>query len=137
MSFQTDPVAVSSRKPSRPPPLCLTLGEPAPSLRTVCAGVRQVTDEVLMLAGERALAGLDRRRTTCHVRQIAMYVCHVVLGLTMRDIGRAFGRDRTTVSHACGVVEDRRDDPAFDDFISSLERIAVAAFAHLGRYGHD
>ena len=137
MSFQTDPVPAASRRPSRQSPLLRPIGDPLPALRTICAGVRQVTEEALMLAGERPLAGLDRRRTACHVRQISMYVCHVVLGITMRDIGLAFGRDRTTVSHACGVVEDRRDDPAFDDFIASLERIAAAAFAQRGACGHD
>ena len=37
-----------------------------------------------------------------------MYVAHVVLSLNMTDIGRGFGRDRTTVLHACHLVEDSR-----------------------------
>ncbi|MGV8936062.1 MAG: helix-turn-helix domain-containing protein [Allorhizobium sp.] len=134
MSVAIDPV--SSAKQNRGA-FAPSAGETGPSLRTVCAGVRQVTEEVLMLVGERTPERRDRRRATCHVRQIAMYVCHVALGMTMRDIGLAFGRDRTTVSHACAVVEDRRDDQAFDDFLSALERIASAAFAHAGRCRHD
>ena len=43
-----------------------------------------------------------------------MYLCHVVHALTFEAIGRVFGRDRTTVSYACRVVEDRRDDIWFD-----------------------
>ena len=44
------------------------------------------------------------------VRQIAMYLAHVMLGLSMADVGKGFGRDRTTVVHACHIVEDMRDD---------------------------
>src|SRR5262245_40218432 len=52
------------------------------------------------------------------VRQVAMYVAHVVLRLNMKDIGRAFGRDRTTVTYACHLVEDLRDDDDFDRIIT-------------------
>jgi hypothetical protein len=62
------------------------------------------------------------------VRQIAMYVAHVVLKLTMGEVGAGFGRDRTTVLHACQVIEDLRDDPEFDRVVLLTERIAFAAF---------
>lgn len=62
------------------------------------------------------------------VRQIAMYVCHVVLGLSMQDVGRGFRRDRTTVLHACHLVEDLRDDPDFEKLVSALERVAATIF---------
>ena len=56
-------------------------------------------------------------------RQIAMYLAHTTFGLLMTEVGIAFGRDRTTVAHACTVVEDRRDDPAFDTLIGELEAL--------------
>ncbi len=62
------------------------------------------------------------------VRQIAMYVAHVVLQLTQAEVGRGFGRDRTTVLHACQVIEDMRDDQEFDRVVHVVERIAHAAF---------
>lgn len=62
------------------------------------------------------------------VRQIAMYVAHVVLRLTQAEVGRGFGRDRTTVLHACQVIEDMRDDQEFDRVVQVVERIAHAAF---------
>ncbi len=62
------------------------------------------------------------------VRQIAMYAAHVVLGLTMTEIGKGFGRDRTTVMHACHLVEDLRDDEDFDQIITRTEHIVAAAF---------
>lgn len=62
------------------------------------------------------------------VRQVAMYVAHVVLRLNMTDIGKAFGRDRTTVVYACHLIEDLREDEDFDRIITMTERVALAAF---------
>lgn len=125
-----------------PAPSALTVVEPwgpvlpvAAHLR--CRVVRQLTAEMVMLVGERVQLRRDRRRASCHVRQISMYVCHVVLQISLTDIGLAFGRDRTTVSHACNVVEDRRDDPAFDDFVSSVERVITFVFGAAGGREHE
>ena len=65
-------------------------------------------------------------RTRCQAdvafaRQIAMYLAHTTLRLLMTEVGLGFGRDRTTVAHACAVVEDRRDDKAFDALMIQLE----------------
>lgn len=54
-------------------------------------------------------------------RQLAMYLSHVIMGESLTAIGVAFGRDRTTVSYACGLIEDMRDDPAFDAVVTELE----------------
>ncbi|MFB2550986.1 helix-turn-helix domain-containing protein [Ensifer soli] len=96
--------------------------------RHVCRSIRLLTAELFLLAGDRVQARRDRRRAACHVRQISMYVCHVALRLSLTDIGIAFGRDRTTVGHACNVVEDRRDNQVYDAFVSSVERIAAAVY---------
>jgi chromosomal replication initiation ATPase DnaA len=56
-------------------------------------------------------------------RQIAMYLAHVSCGLNLTDVGSIFGRDRTTVAHACAVIEDQRDDPIFDRAIELMEWI--------------
>ncbi|AYD00160.1 transposase [Neorhizobium sp. NCHU2750] len=100
--------------------------------RTVCRIVSQITAEMLGLLNDRVLVRRDRRRPACHVRQISMYVCHVALQMSFSDIGAAFGRDRTTVGHACHVVEDRRDDAAFDEFVSLIERLSTAVFRPTG-----
>jgi chromosomal replication initiation ATPase DnaA len=92
---------------------------------------------MVMIAGHRVQMRRDRRRTLCHVRQIAMYVCHVALQIPILDIGVAFGRDRTTVSHACHVVEDRRDDPAYDEFVAAVERTVNSIFLANGGRGHE
>ena len=54
-------------------------------------------------------------------RQLAMYLLHVCVGCSMSSVGRFFGRDRTTVSHACNKIEDMRDDDEYDDFVAYLE----------------
>jgi chromosomal replication initiation ATPase DnaA len=54
-------------------------------------------------------------------RQVAMYLAHVGCGLSLTAAGNLFGRDRTTVAHACLIIEDRRDDPLFDHVLELLE----------------
>lgn len=98
-------------------------------LRSACNAVRMVAGEMLALTGPRATAERDRRFAVAHVQQIAMYVCHVALQLSMSDVALGFGRDRTTVGHACARVEDRRDDRAFDDLVGAVERVVKAVLA--------
>jgi hypothetical protein len=93
-----------------------------------CRIVAEVVEELVMLVGDRKALRRDRRRMMTHVRQIAMYVAHVILQVSLTDIGIVFGRDRTTVSYACHVVEDRRDDTDFDAFISAIERVVASLF---------
>lgn len=61
-------------------------------------------------------------------RQVAMYLAHVQFGMTHTRIGTLFGRDRSTVSHACRAVTDLLDDAVFCD---KIERIGskLEAFA--------
>lgn len=65
-------------------------------------------------------------REIAFARQIAMYLAHVGFGLSLTDVGRCFGRDRTTVRHACAIVEDVRDLPRFELALSALEAGTVA-----------
>jgi chromosomal replication initiation ATPase DnaA len=55
-------------------------------------------------------------------RQVAMYLAHVSFGANYTEVGRAFGRDRTTAAHACRLVEERRDDPRLEAVLDQLER---------------
>lgn len=103
---------------------------PAPD---ACRFVQMLAGEMVAIAGDRSPLRRNRRRSLCHTRQIAMYVCHVALQIPQSDVGAAFGKDRSTVGYACGVVEDRRDDRAFDDFVAALERIAREAFMGEGK----
>lgn len=55
-----------------------------------------------------------------------MYLAHVACGLTMTQVGELFRRDRTTVAHGCGAVEDLRDDPVMDRALSILEAVLLS-----------
>jgi len=59
---------------------------------------------------------------TAFARQVAMYLAHVACGISLTDVGALFGRDRTTMSHACSLVEDKRDDPDLDCRLEHLEQ---------------
>ena len=54
------------------------------------------------------------------------------LQLNMTDIGRGFGRDRTTVVHACHLIEDLRDDDDFDRVVAVTERVALGGLRQPG-----
>jgi len=106
------------------------------AVRSVCIMVRTIAAEMVFLTGEGAASGRDRRFALAHIQQISMYVCHVVLQLTMTEIGIAIGRDRTTVGHACARVEDRRDDRAYDQLIAAVERLVGNLFGPAGSRYH-
>ncbi len=54
-------------------------------------------------------------------RQIAMYLMHCIFGSTKTRIGEVFGRHFSTVSHACNVIEEQRDDPVLDSKLIAME----------------
>ena len=56
-------------------------------------------------------------------RQVAMYLMHCAFSISLTDLGHIFCRDRTTVRHACKIIEDRRDEATFDYILNSLENI--------------
>lgn len=89
--------------------------------------IRQAVEYAVAAAFGVPVAGLRARTRsaarTAFARQTAMYVAHVALGLSYRDAGRMFGRDRTTAAYACRVVEERRDDPGVDAQVQSLEHV--------------
>jgi len=64
---------------------------------------------------------IQRKAPVAFARQLAMYLCHVVADMSLRDVAQEFRRDRTTVSHACHAIEDRRECPIFDRQIEHLE----------------
>jgi Bacterial dnaA protein helix-turn-helix len=101
-----------------------------PSLFDCCDPKRSAQMRLAIELAVAGVFGVDNRciekptRGVARValaRQVAMYLAHVGCGLSMTAAGRLFGRDRTTVAHACLIVEDRRDDPMFDRALDLLE----------------
>ena len=91
--------------------------------------VRQVLDQavsrVFMVASTDLWGGTRGRPRVAFARQVAMYLAHVACGLTLTEVGQVFSRDRTTVAHACCLVEDLRDEPAFDRSLELLEGVLL------------
>lgn len=128
------PVLTSEQKKSAPASRTRT------TRRTICSSMNQeeicaVCDAVIDIAAALFnVSGRELRhpgRTSLQisrVRQIAMYATHVSLAISMRDVGIGFGRDRTTVLHACHTIEDLRDDGEFDAIVTMVERVIRAAF---------
>jgi chromosomal replication initiation ATPase DnaA len=88
---------------------------------SVCRVIQGLVSTALGISLAELRAGSRGRAATAFARQTAMYLAHVHFGISLSDVGRTFGRDRTTVAHACARVEDRRDDPKFECILDCLE----------------
>lgn len=103
---------------------------PVPALhdqREVCARLQEIVEATVAQVFNIWPADFGSiNRGTARValaRQVAMYLRHVTCRRTLTDVGRIFARDRTTVAHACAVVEDLRDDARFDRVLDLLDMI--------------
>ena len=88
---------------------------------SVCRFIEALVSAALGIGLAELRASGRGRAAAAFARQTAMYLAHVHFGLTLSQVGRNFGRDRTTVAHACARVEDSRDDPKFECVLDCLE----------------
>jgi hypothetical protein len=79
------------------------------------------TDAVAMRKSSRGKAEI------CLARQMAMYLMHTVFSCSYHHVATFFKRDRTTISHACKLVEDLRDNEEFDKRLEAMENLLVSA----------
>ena len=91
------------------------------STQRLCHLVAVTTAAAFAIPFGELTATTRRTPYIAFARQSAMYLAHVACGLNYSEVGRAFGRDRTTAAYACQLIEDRRDDPAVDAVLGSLE----------------
>jgi len=70
------------------------------------------------------LVGRSRHKDVVHARHVAMYLCRTLTTKSLASIGLQFaGRDHSTVSHACGKIEDLLDvEPELDKEIDEVKR---------------
>lgn len=101
---------------------------PSPDLTPHAASQTAVTvvAQVFALSPSDLMHATRGRAGVALARQTAMYLAHVVGGQSLTDIGTHFHRDRTTVAHACRLIEARRDDPSFDRVVELLEWVLPA-----------
>jgi hypothetical protein len=115
---------------SDPPPAysCLVMrseSERACHWAAFCAASDFGLDMAALLAPTR---GSPR---AAFARQVAMYLAHTGFELSFATIGKVFERDRTTVAHACRVIEDGRDDIWLDCRLEALGLFCRSGFSAL------
>jgi len=114
-------LADCSPPPSQPPRVIGPLPAiPDPLVREM---LEQTVLRVFMVASADLWSGTRGQPRVALARQVAMYLAHIACGLTLTEVGHVFARDRTTVAHACGRVEDLRDDPKLDRALELLEGV--------------
>lgn len=93
--------------------------------------VCELCERTVSIALNVSLSALrSKTRSTADVafaRQIAMYLANTMFNLPATEVGLHFKRDRTTVAHACALIEDRRDDLSFEVMLEQLEALLAAA----------
>jgi len=99
--------------------------------------IRELVAQLFHLGCQGPLgAATAARRPACHIRQITMYLCRVVLSMPYQHIADAISRDRSTVIHGCAVIEDRRDGADYDAFIDRCEKCVRAVFGKADEGNH-
>lgn len=134
---QLDTASESRRtaESAAPPPASQNYGPPltiASCDEGSCVRLRPPSERLVLDHATALVFGVNSRclqqavrggQRVAMVRQVAMYLAHVALGRNLTEAGRLYGRDRTTAAHACTVVEDLRENAAFDRAVAELERV--------------
>lgn len=133
-SFSTDrsPLSVSARPApwtgvARDPAAAADLPGVQAQRRTlvICRHVARCVAREFDVAPDALMGSACRRQPLARARQVAMYLAHVLFGLSLEAIARAFGRDRTTVAYACRKIEDWRERAANERCLIRLERACL------------
>jgi chromosomal replication initiation ATPase DnaA len=74
---------------------------------------------------ERMMARGRTEPIACRARRVAIYLVHVTYGWTLERVGHVFRVNRATAGTACRWVEDRRDEPVFDQTVEKLGEALV------------
>jgi hypothetical protein len=88
--------------------------------------VGTVVSSIFQISKDQIFSPHRGKASVAFARQIAMYLTHITCGHSYTDIGDFFGRDRTTVSHACQLIEDKREDPAIDWSLDLMEHSVLS-----------
>ncbi|MGZ5932731.1 MAG: helix-turn-helix domain-containing protein [Rhizomicrobium sp.] len=96
------------------------------------AGVTQIlVAQAYGVLLEEIRAATRRTSQAAFARQIAMYLAHVVLSMSIGEVAQAFARDRSTVCHAIQRVEAMREDADLDRTLGWLETLLRAIVERL------
>lgn len=103
-----------------------------PTALRICAEAAAAASAVPL--GDLLAIGRGPRRVSS-ARALALYLAHVGLGIPQAEVAAAFGRHRTSVDHACGCIEERREVAGWDRWVAQLEEEVRARV--LGEGGDD
>jgi chromosomal replication initiator protein len=79
---------------------------------------------VAFAIGTKELLGPSRLRGVLRARQVAMFLARERTGLSLPRLGAAFGRDHTTVLHACRKIEaEMTEDVGLAKRVSDLRAV--------------
>lgn len=109
-------------------PICRSMASTADAV-AICDAIIDLTAIFFNVSSKDLRSSGRTPNPVSRVRQIGMYVGHVALGLKMTEVGAGFGRDKSTVVHACHTIEDMRDDEDFDLIVARVERLVSVAFS--------
>jgi hypothetical protein len=121
---RSGPAASAPPRDARPLWECAGAVRSGPGAKTaqrLCDVVALATATAFAVPFGELISSSRRSPYVAFARQSAMYLAHVTFGLNYSEVARAFGRDRTTAAYACQLIEERRDDPAIDAVLGSLE----------------
>ena len=88
-------------------------------------GQQRLLERIAEATGVRPIDILGPTRgegDAAFARSVLMYLLNTGLGHSFDEVAAAVGRRRQTVSRACALVEDLRDEPEFDADLSALEQ---------------
>ena len=84
--------------------------------------VKKVSNESFIK--EKDIVGKSRKMEITEARQMSMYLCREIMGISLSNIGVYFGgRDHTTVLHAIKKITDKcENNTGLNNTIKSLRR---------------
>jgi len=97
----------------------------SPGKRILARFINQMVASVYSLPASRLLRCDRGKASASRARQVSIYLMHTLLSLSYGEVGTVYGKDRTTIAYACHLIEDLRDEPAFDDKLLELENTII------------
>ncbi len=105
------------------------VGEGEPSVRMIA----EASAEFYGVRYREILSGRRNQRLV-RARHVAMYLARTLTGRSLPEVGRALGKDHTTVMHGMRSVDRMLvSDPALADEVGEIRTAVVAASAALAR----
>lgn len=90
----------------------------ATEAETVACIIARTTE--LTRVSRKDLLGRGRPQHVAAARQLAMYAMRELTSLSFPAIGDKFGRDHSTVIHACNLIQRRALDPSYRRMVAKL-----------------